>query len=213
MIFMTLIVNFPAEKEKEILGREEVDEPGPGAKSITMPDDTRSLDPEVAILSTSAGTMKIAFWPDVAPLTVQNFKKLAREGFYDGTAFHRIVKGFMIQGGDPLSRGENNPLVGTGGPGYAIKGEFHDRPHRRGVISMARASDPNSGGSQFFICLEEAGFLDGQYAAFGEVIEGEEVLMAIGETPTSSQGGEQSKPQRRVTVENIRIVPREPAAG
>ena len=130
---------------------------------------------EVAIINTTKGEMAIEFWPDVAPETVANFIKLARSGFYDGTAFHRIVKGFMIQGGDPLSK-TDDPHVGTGGPGYQIKAEFSDRPHVRGVISMARSQDPDSAGSQFFICLAKANFLDRQYTAFGSLIRGDDVL-------------------------------------
>ena len=133
---------------------------------------------EVALIKTSAGEMIFEFWPDVAPKTVENFKKLARQGFYDGTAFHRIIKGFMVQGGDPLSK-TNNPVVGTGGPGYTIKAEFSNRPHVRGVISMARAQDPDSAGSQFFICLAEAKDLDGKYTAFGKLIKGDEVLAKL----------------------------------
>jgi peptidyl-prolyl cis-trans isomerase B (cyclophilin B) len=162
---------------------------------------------EVAVLKTSAGDMVISFWTDVAPNTVQNFKKLARQGFYDGTAFHRIVKGFMIQGGDPLSK-KDDPRVGTGGPGYQIKAEFNERPHVRGVISMARSQNPDSAGSQFFICLADARFLDRQYTAFGELLKGQDVLERIGDTPTTSgSGGEKSKPVNRVAVESVRIVP------
>ena len=150
--------------------------------------------------------MTIEFWPDVAPKTVENFKKLAREGFYDGTAFHRIVKGFMIQGGDPLSK-KDDSMVGTGGPGYKIKAEFNDRSHVRGVLSMARSQHPDSAGSQFFICLADAKFLDRQYTAFGQLTKGDEVLERIGNTPTTaSGGGERSKPTKRVGVESIRIV-------
>jgi peptidyl-prolyl cis-trans isomerase B (cyclophilin B) len=160
---------------------------------------------EVAIISTTEGQMTIKFWPDVAPKTVENFKKLARDGFYDGTAFHRIVKDFMIQGGDPLSK-TDNPDVGTGGPGYKIKAEFSSKPHVRGVISMARSQHPDSAGSQFFICLADARFLDRQYTAFGELIAGDDVLEKIGSTPTArGGGGEQSKPVKRVGVESIRI--------
>ena len=162
---------------------------------------------EVAVIKTTEGEMVVKFWPDVAPKTVENFKKLAREGFYDGTAFHRIVKGFMIQGGDPLSK-KDDPAVGTGGPGYKIKAEFNDRPHVRGVLSMARSPDPDSAGSQFFICLADARFLDKQYTAFGEVIKGDDVLGKIGDTPTArGGGGEQSKPTKRMGVESIKIVP------
>lgn len=156
------------------------------------------------VIDTDAGSMTLKLWPEVAPKTVENFIKLAGEGFYDGTAFHRIVRGFMIQGGDPLSK-EDHPNVGTGGPGYQIKAEFNDRSHVRGVLSMARSQDPDSAGSQFFICLGDATFLDRQYTCFGELIEGDEVLEAIGNTPTSmSNGGEMSKPENRVGVKTIR---------
>jgi peptidyl-prolyl cis-trans isomerase B (cyclophilin B) len=167
---------------------------------------------EVAVIKSSQGEMVIRFWPEVAPKTVENFKKLAREGFYDGTAFHRIVKGFMIQGGDPLTKDSGaEDSWGTGGPGYKIKAEFNDRPHVRGVISMARSQDPDSAGSQFFICLGEARFLDRQYTAFGEVIKGDDVLGRIGDTLTAqSRGGEKSKPTVRVGVESVKIVAPEP---
>ncbi len=161
---------------------------------------------EVAIIKTAHGEMVVAFWSDVAPKTVENFKKLAKEGFYDGTAFHRIVKGFMIQGGDPLSK-TNDPMVGTGSPGYRIKAEFNDRPHVRGVLSMARSQDPDSAGSQFFICLADAKFLDKQYTAFGTLLKGDDVLGKLGDTPTQgSRGGEKSQPTQRVGVESIKIV-------
>lgn len=164
---------------------------------------------ELAIIKTTQGEMILEFWPEVAPITVANFKKLAREGFYDGTAFHRIVKDFMIQGGDPLSK-TDDPYVGTGGPGYKIKAEFNDKSHVRGVISMARSQDPNSAGSQFFICLADATFLDRQYTAFGRLIDGDDVLGRIGDRPTTAgSGGEKSKPTVRVAVESIRIASRE----
>jgi peptidyl-prolyl cis-trans isomerase B (cyclophilin B) len=160
---------------------------------------------EVAVISTSEGDMVVKFWPDVAPKTVENFKKLAREGFYDGTAFHRIVKGFMIQGGDPLSKSDD-AMVGTGGPGYKIKAEFNAKPHVRGVLSMARSQHPDSAGSQFFICLADARFLDRQYTAFGELIQGDDVLEKIGNTPTTrGGGGENSKPSKRVGVNSVKI--------
>jgi peptidyl-prolyl cis-trans isomerase B (cyclophilin B) len=160
---------------------------------------------EVAVISTTEGDMVIKFWPDVAPKTVENFKKLASEGFYDGTAFHRIVKGFMIQGGDPLSKSDDD-MVGTGGPGYKIKAEFNEKPHVRGVISMARSQHPDSAGSQFFICLADARFLDRQYTAFGQLVKGDDVLGKIGDIPTTSGGGgEKSKPTKRIGVNSIKI--------
>lgn len=119
----------------------------------------------------NGGIMKGELYPDIAPATVENFEKLAKEGFYDGLTFHRVIPGFMIQGGCPRGNG-------TGGPGYTIKGEFtmngfkNDLKHTRGVLSMARAMDPNSAGSQFFVMVEDAPHLDGQYASFGKVTEG-----------------------------------------
>jgi peptidyl-prolyl cis-trans isomerase B (cyclophilin B) len=164
---------------------------------------------EVAVIKTAYGDMVLEFWPDVAPKTVENFKKLAKKGFYDGTAFHRIVKGFMIQGGDPLTKDPSaEGRWGTGDPGYKIDAEFNDRPHVRGVISMARSSDPNSAGSQFFICLGDAAFLNRQYTAFGKLIKGDDVLGKLGDVETTRSGGaEQSKPVTRQGVESIKIVP------
>ena len=164
---------------------------------------------EVAVIKTSEGEMIAEFWPDVAPNTVENFKKLARSGFYDGTAFHRIVKGFMIQGGDPLTKDPaKESRYGTGDPGYKIKAEFNDRSHGRGVLSMARSSDPDSAGSQFFICLANVSRLDHQYTTFGKLIKGDDVLGKIGDIEvTMSDSGERSKPTKRVTVESIKIVP------
>src|SRR4051794_5206714 len=140
---------------------------------------------EVAVIKTSEGEMVAEFWPDVAPKTVENFKTLAKKGFYDGTAFHRVIKGFMIQGGDPKTK---DPALeaewGTGGPGYSVNAEFNDKPHLRGVLSMARSQDPNSAGSQFFICHGDPRFLDHQYTGFGKLIKGDDVLEKIATTPT-----------------------------
>ena len=160
---------------------------------------------------TCHGQMVVEFWSDVAPGHVENFKKLARQGFYDGTAFHRVVKGFMIQGGDPLTKdAANEARWGTGNPGYKIKAEFNDRPHVRGVLSAARSQDPDSAGCQFFICLADAKFLDRQYTAFGKLIGGDDVLEAIGSVETTFAGGrEKSRPTRRMSVESVQIVPRD----
>src|SRR5512138_486715 len=158
---------------------------------------------EVAVINTNLGEMVLEFWPDVAPGHVENFKKLANKGFYDGTCFHRVIKGFMVQGGDPLTRdAANEARWGTGGPGYQIKAEFNDRHHDRGVLSMARSQHPDSAGSQFFICHGNPRFLDGQYTAFGKLIKGDDVLEKIATTPTHPQ----DRPNTRMGIESIRIV-------
>lgn len=164
-------------------------------------------DEEVAVISTDQGDMVIAFWPDVAPKTVENFKKLANDKFYDGTAFHRIIKGFMIQGGCPNTKEGARGLPGTGGPGYQVKAEFNDRPHVRGVISMARSQHPDSAGSQFFVVHGDARFLDNQYTAFGKLVDGDEVLEKIAMAQTKPDGRENSTPAQRMGVKSIRIVP------
>jgi len=165
---------------------------------------TMSEPKEVAVIKTSEGEMVAEFWPDVAPKTVENFKKLAKSGFYDGTAFHRVIKGFMIQGGDPLTKDENQKARwGTGDPGYKIPAEFNKKSHERGVLSMARSQDPNSAGSQFFICHGAPKFLDGQYTAFGKLIKGDDVLEKIATTKTLPG----DRPEKRMNVESIKIVP------
>jgi peptidyl-prolyl cis-trans isomerase B (cyclophilin B) len=164
---------------------------------------------EVAVIKTSAGTMVIEFWTDAAPKTIANFKKLANSGFYDGTAFHRVIKGFMIQGGDPLTKDPSKEEAwGTGGPGYSVDAEFNDHSHDRGVISMARSNDPNSAGSQFFICHSDPAhgaphFLDHQYTTFGKLIKGDDVLEKIATTPTHPQ----DRPDTKQVIESIKIVP------
>ena len=160
---------------------------------------------EVAVIKTVAGDMVIEFWPDVAPKTVENFKTLAKKGFYDGTAFHRIIKGFMVQGGDPLTKDDTKQnRWGTGDPGYKIKAEFNERSHKRGVVSMARSQDPDSAGSQFFICHGDPSFLDRQYTAFGKLIQGDDVLEKLATTKVGSQ----DRPDKRQGVESIKIVDR-----
>ena len=164
---------------------------------------------EVAVMKTSEGTMVFKFWSDAAPKTIENFKKLARSGFYDGTSFHRIINGFMVQGGDPLTKDPaNEARFGTGDPGYSIKAEFNDHLHERGVLSMARSSDPDSAGSQFFICLGAIKHLDHQYTTFGKLLKGDEVLEKIAKTPVGQGGGgERSKPSKRITIDKVEIVP------
>ncbi len=145
--------------------------------------------------------LEIELYPDIAPITCENFEKLVREGFYDGLTFHRVIPGFMIQGGCPNG-------TGTGGPGWHIKGEFaangvkNDLKHTRGVLSMARAMDPNSAGSQFFIMHADAPHLDGQYAAFGKVVSGMEAVDAIAETQTDFR----DKPLTPQVIRKVTIV-------
>jgi len=178
-------------------------------KSDTKQNKGGATSNEVAVIKTTEGDMVVTFWPDVAPKTVENFKTLARKGFYDGTAFHRIIKGFMIQGGDPNTKDPaKEDSYGTGGPGYSVQAEFNDKHHGPGVLSMARSSDPNSAGSQFFICHGDADSLDHQYTAFGKLTKGMDVLEKIASTPvTRSRGGEPSKPTKRVEIKSVQIVP------
>jgi len=166
---------------------------------------------EVAIMETTKGRMVIEFYDKDAPQTVDNFKKLARQGYFDGTGFHRIIKGFMIQGGDPKSKNPKAPDLGTGDPGYKIKDEFNSHKHVAGVLSMANSGTPNSAGSQFFIMDAAYPSLDGKYTVFGHVIEGMNVEKDIANTPVgpnAMMGGEKSKPLEWTTVKSVKIVPR-----
>jgi len=170
----------------------------------------RAADKEVAVLKTSAGEMVVEFWPEVAPKTVANFIKLAKSGFYDGTAFHRVIQGFMIQGGDPLTKDPTKEAAwGTGHADERVKAEFNDRHHELGVISMARAQDPDSASCQFFICLGPTPQLDGKYTAFGKLLKGEDVLRKLGATEVTStpDGREHSRPVNRVALESVKVVP------
>ena len=169
---------------------------------------TMSTSPSnlVAVIKTTEGDMVVEFWPDVAPKTVENFQTLVKKGFYDGTCFHRVIKGFMIQGGDPLTKdASKEDMWGTGGPGYMIKAEFNSRSHKRGVLSMARSNNPDSAGSQFFICHGAPSFLDNQYTTFGQLIKGDDVLEKIGTTPTHPQ----DRPDKRMGIISITLVPRD----
>lgn len=166
---------------------------------------------DVAIIKTSEGDMVIEFWPDIAPKTVASFKKLARNNDYDGTIFHRVMKDFMIQGGDLISKDPTKEAqYGAGDPGFTLPAEFSDRKHVRGVVSMARMpQDINSASSQFFIVLGDATFLDGQYTAFGKLIKGDDVLEKIGNTPVKFYGSERSRPTTRIEIKDVEIVPRD----
>ncbi|NOJ28263.1 MAG: peptidylprolyl isomerase [Nitrososphaera sp.] len=152
-------------------------------------------------IQTKFGDISIEFLPDVAPKHVENFKKLAASGFYDGTIFHRIVPNFVIQGGDPLTKNvANKSRWGTGGPGWTVRAEFNKTKHSRGVLSMARSQDPNSAGSQFFIVLKDSNFLDNQYTVFGKVTSGMDVVDKIAalstdrsDAPTNSEDAKMIK--------------------
>jgi peptidyl-prolyl cis-trans isomerase B (cyclophilin B) len=164
-----------------------------------------------ATLETDAGDLSFEFFPDVAPGHVENFLKLAEQGFYDGTCFHRVIPGFMIQGGDPNTKQKDASRWGTGGPGYKIKAEFNQVHHERGVLSMARSAHPDSAGSQFFVVHGEAGFLDGKYTAFGRLKSGFEALDAIAAAPCHADG-EGSRPKNPVRIRKV-TVRREDAGG
>ena len=151
-------------------------------------------------IETNKGAFSFELFPEDAPGTVENFLKLARKGFYDGTIFHRVAPGFVIQGGDPAG-------TGRGGPGYTIKAEFNKRQHLAGTVAMARTADPDSAGSQFYVCLAPAPHLDGQYTVFGQVIEGMEVVQVIGSTPTDKN----ARPLEEIVMKRVTIREEPPA--
>lgn len=167
-----------------------------GQASKFTQQEIKKMSTTKAIIETKFGNITLKFFPDVAPGHVKNFIDLAKKDFYDGTTFHRVIPGFMIQGGDPLSKDPNARGVGTGGPGYTIKAEFNDKPHKRGTLSMARAANPDSAGSQFFICVADARFLDKQYSVFGEVESGMEVADKIVAQPKDRN----DKPNDRIEM-------------
>jgi peptidyl-prolyl cis-trans isomerase B (cyclophilin B) len=155
----------------------------------------------IAILTTSEGRIVVKFFPQKAPRHVKNFVDLAKKEFYNGTKFHRVIPGFMIQGGDPNTKGSDTSTWGQGGPGYNVKAEFNDIPHTRGILSMARTGDPDGAGSQFFIMVEKTPSLDGQYSVFGQVIEGMDVADKIVNTPR----GENDRPDKDMVLKKVEI--------
>jgi|SaaInlStandDraft_7_1057024.scaffolds.fasta_scaffold04678_3 cyclophilin family peptidyl-prolyl cis-trans isomerase len=159
---------------------------------------------EIAVVETTLGNIELEFLADKAPGHVKNFKDLANKGFYDGTTFHRVIPGFMIQGGDPNSKSQDKSNHGMGGPGYSIKAEFNNTPHDRGVVSMARSQDPNSAGSQFFIVVKNSHFLDNQYTVFGRVIKGLDIVDKIVNVSRDSR----DNPDVRVEMKSVKIVKR-----
>lgn len=169
----------------------------PGATVLYAADGAAGKAPK-AVIKTKFGDMEIVFFPDKAPNHVQNFVKLAKSGYYNGTIFHRVIPGFMIQGGDPNTKDPKKPeTYGSGGPSEKLKAEFNDTPHRRGIVSMARTNDPNSAGSQFFIVVKDSNFLDGQYTVFGEVVKGMDVADKIVNLPRNPRN---DLPNERVEI-------------
>ena len=157
---------------------------------------------EIAVIETKFGKIEMELFADKAPGHVKNFKDLAKKGFYDGTIFHRVIPGFMIQGGDPNTKSDDRATHGMGGPGYSIQAEFNDTPHKRGVLSMARSQDPNSAGSQFFIVVKKSSFLDGKYTAFGKVLSGMAVADQIVNAPRDKRDNPDERIEMKVKVVN-----------
>ena len=174
-----------------------------------------NLEQDRAIITTQFGDIELEFFDDIAPKHVESFKLHAKNGYYDGTTFHRVIPGFMIQGGDPLSKSDDKSRHGTGGNAakffgigsesdentWALPAEFSSTPHERGVLSMARSQDPNSGGSQFFICVADARFLDNQYTVFGKVTRGLDVVDLIVNSPRDSRDNPNDRVEMKVRLE------------
>ena len=163
---------------------------------------TDASDNEVAVIETTLGDIELELQNDIAPGHVKNFKDLAGKGFYDGTTFHRVIPGFMIQGGDPNTKSDDRSTHGMGGPGYTIKAEFNSTPHTRGVLSMARSQDPDSAGSQFFVVVKDSSFLDNQYTVFGRVTKGMDVVDKIVSVPRDSK----DNPDEKVEIKSVKMI-------
>lgn len=174
---------------------------GVAPKKITATkQEIKKMSTTKAIIETKFGNITLKFFPDVAPGHVKNFIDLAKKGFYDGTTFHRVIPGFMIQGGDPNSKNADKRMHGMGGPGYSIKAEFNAKPHKRGILSMARSNNPDSAGSQFFICVKDASFLDRQYTVFGEVESGMDVADKIVSQPRDPNDNPNDRIEMKVKI-------------
>ena len=159
-----------------------------------------NMEQTTAIIETKFGEITLRFFPEVAPNHVNSFIELARDGFYDGTTFHRIVPGFVIQGGDPNTKSNDRSRHGMGGPGFNLKAEFSKLPHKRGTLSMARAANPDSAGSQFFICVADAPFLDAEYTVFGEVVKGMDVVDKIVSQPKDQRDNPIDRVEMKVKI-------------
>jgi peptidyl-prolyl cis-trans isomerase B (cyclophilin B) len=171
----------------------------PKSQTFT-PEEIKKMADTRAMIETRLGSIELKFFPDVAPNHVNNFIELAKKGFYDGTTFHRVIPKFMIQGGDPNSKNSDKSKHGMGGPGYTVKAEFNDKPHKRGTLSMARSQNPDSAGSQFFICVADAPFLNKQYTVFGEVVSGMEVVDKIVGQPRDSKDNPNERVEMKVKI-------------
>jgi peptidyl-prolyl cis-trans isomerase B (cyclophilin B) len=169
-------------------------------EKIITQKETKKMPETKAVIETKFGNIEIRFFPDVAPKHVNNFIELAKKGFYDGTIFHRVIPGFMIQGGDPNTKSPDKSTHGMGGPGYTVKAEFNEKPHKRGTVSMARSGHPDSAGSQFFICVADAPFLNKQYTVFGEVVSGMEVADKIVSQPRDPKDNPNERIEMKVKV-------------
>ncbi len=185
MIVLCFAVIVNAEVKKQVFTKEEI----------------KKMSETKAVIETKFGSMEMKFFPDAAPNHVKNFIDLSKKGFYDGTTFHRVIPGFMIQGGDPNSISHDKTKHGMGGPGYTVKAEFNNKAHKRGILSMARAAHPDSAGSQFFICVADSPFLDKQYTVFGEVVSGMDVADKI----VSQQRDARDNPIERIEMK-IKII-------
>jgi peptidyl-prolyl cis-trans isomerase B (cyclophilin B) len=170
-------------------------------------EEIKKMSETKAVIETKFGTVTLKFFPEVAPNHVNNFIELAKKGFYDGTTFHRVIPGFMIQGGDPNSKDPNKAKHGTGGPGYNVNAEFSDKPHKRGTLSMARSAAPNSAGSQFFICVKDSASLNGQYTVFGEVVSGMDAVDKIVSAPRDQRDNPSERIEMKVAITEPQIKP------
>jgi len=177
-------------------------------KPITVSkEEVKKMAATKAVIETKFGNITLKFFPDVAPGHVKNFLELAKSGTYDGTVFHRVIAGFMIQGGDPISKDPaRRAAYGTGGPGYTIKAEFNEKPHKRGILSMARMQASDTAGSQFFICVKDSPALDRQYTVFGEVVSGMEVADKLVSLP---QDPRTNNPNERVEIK-VKVIEEKP---
>jgi cyclophilin family peptidyl-prolyl cis-trans isomerase len=164
------------------------------------PEEIKKMSETTAIIETKFGNIELKFFPDVAPNHVNNFIELAKKGFYDGTLFHRVIPNFMIQGGDPNTKDADRSKHGMGGPGHSVKAEFNNKPHKRGTLSMARSAHPDSAGSQFFICVADAPFLNQKYTAFGEVVSGMEVADKIVSQPRDRSDNPNEKIEMKIKI-------------